>query len=269
MPDFAVYAMTLLFSIKHDSALLPYFYSYYAARGVKLFVCIVWGGPQNPQWEKISNYASKRNFVLLPWLCESFSAEADAEAQNIARKKFVPLESWYVVADLDEFHAFSSQQSFQEITTAADLDSAEIIYSDFIDRTAEDGVLPQNLNYDQPLGRQFPICCQITRNILEGCTQKVAIAKASMEISPGHHVSNGKPFHIWGKTHHFKWFGQVLLEQEIRLVEYDKQGRAYQIESERLLGHCRQNRNQINIALPELHAVRASCDPVANLFPEL
>lgn len=142
----------------------------------------------------------------------SLDARIKKHDHNAMRRK-IPEDSWYVVADVDEF-ALHETKTLKEIIHETKHDH---IRGYLVDRHTKDFSLPRHLEKD--IWQQFPRKSKFSEEH-GAVTQKIVAAQKHLPISTGHHNCQSKNFSKQETlpVHHFKWWGNVIT----RLKERNK-----------------------------------------------
>lgn len=215
--------------------LLPHFISHYLKWGVTEFVIGVLNGAKNPSWDAIVNWDYRDATVIVtPSYSGTLSSSLDSEFMNANR----PTTGWYIPADLDEFHTVQGFTTFDGVEKACERDGAHYVASTLMDRITLDGTIPQSISPDVSIFDQFPREVDITTSIVQGCKWKVCCAHHSEEVTAGHHdlINKQMGFITPGKTHHFRWFGDVIRKETRKQSERP----LYASENQRAIDHLLQ-----------------------------
>jgi hypothetical protein len=155
-------------------------------------------------------------------------------------------DDWWIIADVDEFHEFPGKA--REFLMECEEKQINCIKGKICDRVSSNGELRFIDDIHIPLEEQFPLGGDITGQLAQGNTGKIAALKPPLIPGNGHHAIVKKrrkatyyPLEI--RTHHFKWDSLVLKRIERRYRFYLKNKIEWYGESERvyqyLLAHSR------------------------------
>jgi hypothetical protein len=232
--------MTLICSIYNRTELFPHFINYYTGMGITQFIFGVWNGKNNSSWDYLSTFGT--NVILEEGTSDIRTSINDATLQNQLRQKYVDKGEWFSIADLDEFHALHPYTRFSDIAKDAQKQNAEIVMSEFVDRIALNGVLPETIT-TASLWEQFPVSAPVTRDIVHGVCQKVMLMRGDIEICCGHHPfdETRRKFSKVGQTYHFKWWGNLLEQSTARWHQYEAMNIPWYNESQVLAEHLQRN----------------------------
>lgn len=129
------------------------------------------------------------------------------------------INSWWVVADIDEFHLYS--KPLKEMISDCESNSWELIRGGFIDRIGPNGTFPKIINLIS-IWQQFPNAGFFRYIMSNACPNKVCVMKGFVEITSGQHYAKigGQTTWRWQgwnhpliapieeysvQVHHFKW----------------------------------------------------------------
>lgn len=219
--------------------LLPHFLKHYSNLGVDhiIFICDI----------SIKNYIQStfeyKNIIYLIkddsslFLPKGQTGQNDSNRINMVKNQ---INSWYVPADLDEFHIIEPFESFAELKQDCDLTHAYFVKSIMVDRVAHGDHIPANIDLKIKIDDQFPVKKDITTTIMEAHTDKCILAHPDIDIGPGHHniINNHNQYASYKKTfftNHYKWFGDVFKIEQFKMNERKKTGLMYYQEQQRLL----------------------------------
>lgn len=203
--------MKLIANIECRIDILPHFIKHYTNRGVDCFIFGLWRGKNNENWNTINDilitkkvkYIIDQSKELYDYRC----GKDDSDYQNDIRIKYVRSDEWYVITDLDEFQDIDDYNILQE---NAIKEQSDCVLGVLIDRIAENGQIPNTLESNITIEKQFPICAKITEKISKGNVDKSLVQSGLYKIESGHHFCNGKPFSKKYNVYHYKWYGNVL-----------------------------------------------------------
>jgi hypothetical protein len=215
--------MLVIFPIYNRVRLLPFFLRYYSSLGATRFVCALYNGERNPLYEQILPFESRYNLSIeestrdrhLP----QYSAVAEGHGLNRIREAFSKNESWYCIADLDEFYFFGGR-NLSDLVYELERKGYDAAHGIFFDRIAADGTFPEIGN---SLDDTFPLACDLT-HCAGLCNRKITIARSALDITPGHHDARGKILFHAAEVHHFKWHKGVRENVTLALKHLTQQG---------------------------------------------
>ena len=202
---------------KLEKNFLPHFLNHYRTWGVDKFFLEIYGGERNPAWEEIKRTGNGNYIKLCEAKDEEWSIDTDHAFKNRIRALINP-EDWLIPVDIDEFHTVPGYNNFKEVQKDCEAVQAECVFSNLIDRIAENGDVTQELLPDIPVLEQFPVEKNVLKDITKGYGKKVCFQKPNVYINIGHHDVNlwktYKVFDKVGKSYHIKWFGKTFYDRE-------------------------------------------------------
>jgi len=204
-------------------------------------------------YNEIAAFCSRYNIAIRTSVDSTFgpfNPASEASGLNAIREEFLPYNSWYAIADLDEFHYFRGK-SLLEIAQQAESRHCDAVHGVFFDRIAADGTFPK---IDGTLDDTFPLACDLTR-CFGGCCQKIVLARNHVKISSGHHRAKGKIWRDGAQVHHFKWHHGIQDVIKDRHQRFKQQGLRWAARelplTEKLIA------KRINLQDPRLHLRKA------------
>jgi hypothetical protein len=174
-----------------------------------------------------------------------------------------------VHADSDQLHEFpiNNVPLFLKMVENTGYDS---VYGYYIDRVAEDGIIP-NITTVPSIDEQFPLSCHMSTQIVRlnrynnalNIPSKVMAFKGYLqENNGGGMVQNENEACVYPvrlRTHHFKWTWAVIRKMEMRseLEKFTNWG----YQSINVLNHLKNNHGKINITDEKL-----KCRKMAEIY---
>lgn len=208
--------MTVIFCILDGEELLPYFARYYRSQGATRFIGTVYQHTDKKHWQKIISMMKELGMEYATDELTEGQRTFPSHTNNLNRmRKILPADSWYCVADLDEFHNVDAGGTLDEACREAEKEGWVAIAGHLLDRVSVDGTFPEidGGNLDD----LFPNACDLTliANPSHIILPKVACARADVEIMHGHHCCVPSQKQIT-TTHHFKWGGGIIERLKFR-----------------------------------------------------
>ena len=192
--------MTLLFPVKHDATLLPFFLTYYRRLGITRFVCALCNGRENPVWLQVREWTDQVDVRF--WYCDDAVYCGPLEARALERIRRTLPGPWHVVVDLDEFYWLPDRMTLPELVLRLDRGGYAGAHCSLVDRVAAGGLL---VSPGYSLEASYPLACDLTRTLGANC-HKVPVVQAGVKLLSGHHrLAGARPCLDIGELHHFKW----------------------------------------------------------------
>jgi hypothetical protein len=211
---------------------------HYKDWGVNHFIFGVYQGTNNPSWQRALEIGNGYPISLIASGGKELNVEVEGDFKNEMRMT-LPVNSWYIPADLDEFHAVKGYDNVCDLTDALNTEGAEYVESSFMDRITKDGSIPLTINPNISIWDQFPHDCRISDTIIRAWCNKISLTKRNILITGGHHApcekTKHKKFSVQGHTYHFKWFGPLYEKEKQKFELYTTQKREWAIEQTLLL----------------------------------
>ncbi len=228
--------------------LLPHFYKHYSSLGVDRFYVGIYGA--NTHWEWIKKISNDYDVIMIKTGDNEFDDNIDQDFINNTQKS-LNKDDWYIPADLDEFHVFPGYSSFSDVIKDCKQTNSDYAITKFADHITSDGTIPSSIDPNISIWEQFPISTRkISIRLVKTFFIKVALAKQDVKILRGHHMVENKQwkqFDEIGKTHHFKWFGNLRERETNKLLIRIYKNETYLCEPARILEHLNLHNNKINI----------------------
>jgi hypothetical protein len=209
----------LISVIGHGTNLIPHFINHYKNQ-VDEICFAVYVTDKYPDIEsEVKEIIKDFNNVKIVLTFKDRIYDWDKVTQMYNYIKSKDINSWWVVADIDEFHLYS--KPLKEIISDCESNSWELVRGGFIDRIGPDGTFPKILNAIS-IWHQFPNAGFFRYIMSNACPNKVCIMKGYVEVTSGQHYARigGQttwrwqgwnhpliaPFEEYSvQVHHFKW----------------------------------------------------------------
>jgi hypothetical protein len=195
-------------------------------------------GTINPMWEETRQLCVKfkLNYRLVPSYTGSIDGVEEYKSLDKMRKAFTRQGDWYVPTDLDEFHQMLPDvSSYPELVQLCQSRRVESALNTLVDRVKEDLSIPPSIDPHIPIYDQFPKELDLTRSVLGAFPEKIILARYDIEVWGGHHNSPATCHSTYGKTLHFKWFGNLWEKEKEKYELYRSKGYPYSEENRKLL----------------------------------
>jgi hypothetical protein len=210
----------LLTVIGHGVNLLPHFIEHYQKHVDEINIA-VYETELHPNLTEeinqvIKNY-EKVNVVITVQE-RVFDWEKVTQLYNFVKSK--RKDSWYVIADIDEFHLYPNDDLHKLIYDCQE-NNWDIVRGGFIDRIGCGGEFTELVN-DVSIWEQFPNAGFFRYPMSKACPNKICIMKGYIDVTAGQHYAKINDHTTWRwqgwrhpliapvdthsvQVHHFKW----------------------------------------------------------------
>jgi hypothetical protein len=210
----------LLTVIGHGINLLPHFIEHYQKHVDEINIA-VYETELHPNLTEeinqvIKNY-EKVN-VVITIQERVFDWEKVTQLYNFVKSK--RKDSWYVIADIDEFHLYPNDD-LRKIIYDCQENNWDIVRGGFIDRIGTGGEFTELVN-DVSIWEQFPNAGFFRYPMSNACPNKICIMKGYVDVTAGQHYAKIDDHTTWRwqgwshpliapvdthsvQVHHFKW----------------------------------------------------------------
>jgi len=210
----------LLTVIGHGVNLLPHFIEHYQKHVDEINIA-VYETELHPNLTEeinqvIKNY-EKVNVVITVQE-RVFDWEKVTQLYNFVKSK--RKDSWYVIADIDEFHLYPNDDLHKLIYNCQE-NNWDIVRGGFIDRIGGGGEFSELVN-DVSIWEQFPNAGFFRYPMSKACPNKICIMKGYVDVTAGQHYAKINDHTTWRwqgwshpliapikthsvQVHHFKW----------------------------------------------------------------
>jgi hypothetical protein len=252
----------LISVIGHGVDLIPHFVNHYS-KYVDEINFIVYQSQISPNLidevkTKIKNY---NNIKIIKTIEDRiFDWEKVTQLYNFGKSKHS--DSWWVVADIDEFHLYPNED-LKKLISDCDDNGWELVRGGFIDRIGPNGEFSE-LKEDEHIFEQFPNMGFFRYPMSQACPNKVCVMKGHIELTPGQHYAkiNGQTTWRWQgwnhplinpnsyvQVHHFKWDKTSI--ERVRSVANNNQKYSYSEEYKLMYKELAKTKFKINIKRDE------------------
>jgi hypothetical protein len=128
--------------------------------------------------------------------------------------------SWFVIADIDEFHLYP-EDSLDKLINDCEENNWDIVRGGFIDRIGRGGEFTE-INDNLSIWDLFPNAGFFRHPMSQACPNKICVMKGYIEITSGQHYAKINDHTTWRwqgwnhpliapiethsvQVHHFKW----------------------------------------------------------------
>jgi hypothetical protein len=210
----------LLTVIGHGVNLLPHFIEHYQKHvdeiNIAAYETELYPNLTEEINEIIKNY-DKVN-VVITIQERVFDWEKVTHLYNFIKSK--NKESWYVIADIDEFHLYP-EDNLHKLINDCQENNWDIVRGGFIDRIGIGGEFSE-LKNDTSIWEQFPNAGFFRYPMSKACPNKICVIKGYVDITSGQHYAKINDQTTWRwqgwhhpliapvnthsvQVHHFKW----------------------------------------------------------------
>jgi Glycosyl transferase family 2 len=252
-----VYAIASLYE---NADLLPHFLEHYARLGVHRILLVVRTQEQDEvlsvALEQAKSYSANVYWFSAGRFADSDKAEVE---QFVLRENRVEPNDYVMHLDVDEFQEYPAPL-FDIVATMNQADDWAL-RGWIVDRVAERGLLAPILSVPS-IGEQYPIGCDLTKEILCAWTQKIVLCRGRVQLQGGvcHDTCNAYYDRVpVGRAdeylvHHFKWTAGVLdrIRERLRTASL---GSVYERECRQFLSYF-DSAGKIDLSAPILRAKR-------------
>lgn len=210
----------LLTVIGHGTNLLSHFIEHYQNHVDEINIAVyeteMFPNLNEEVSEIIKNY-EKVN-VVIKIQDRLFDWEKVTHLYNYIKSK--DKDSWYVIADIDEFHLYPNDNLHKLIYDCQE-NNWDIVRGGFIDRIGREGEFNELIN-NVSIWEQFPNAGFFRYPMSSACPNKICVIKGYVDITPGQHYAkiDGQTTWRWQgwnhpliapvdthsvQVHHFKW----------------------------------------------------------------
>jgi hypothetical protein len=210
----------LLTVIGHGTNLLPHFIEHYQKHVDEINIAVyeteLYPNLTKEVSEIIKDY-EKVNVVITVQE-RVFDWEKVTQLYNFIKSK--QKDSWYVIADIDEFHLYPNDD-LRKIIYDCQENNWDIVRGGFIDRIGRGGEFSE-LVKDKLIWEQFPNAGFFRYPMSKACPNKICIMRGYVDVTSGQHYAKIEDHTTWRwqgwnhpliapiethsvQVHHFKW----------------------------------------------------------------
>ena len=210
----------LLTVIGHGINLLPHFIEHYQKHVDEINIA-VYETELHPNLTEeinqvIKNYENVN--VVITVQERVFDWEKVTQLYNFVKSK--RKDSWYVIADIDEFHLYPNDD-LRELIKDCEENNWDIVRGGFIDRIGRGGEFNELVD-NVSIWEQFPNAGFFRYPMSKACPNKICIMKGYVDVTAGQHYAKINDHTTWRwqgwshpliapvdthsvQVHHFKW----------------------------------------------------------------
>ena len=210
----------LITVIGHGVNLLPHFIEHYQKHVDEINIAVyeteLYPNLNEEVTDIIKNY-EKVNIVINVQE-RIFDWEKVTQLYNFVKSK--QKDSWYVIADIDEFHLYPNDD-LRELIKDCEENSWDIVRGGFIDRIGRGGEFSE-LKDDISIWEQFPNAGFFRYPMSKACPNKICVMRGYVDVTAGQHYAKIDDHTTWRwqgwnhpliapvkthsvQVHHFKW----------------------------------------------------------------
>jgi hypothetical protein len=210
----------LLTVIGHGVNLLPHFIEHYQKHVDEINIAVyeteLYPNLTKEINEVIKNYEKVK--VVTTIQERVFDWEKVTHLYNFIKSK--QKDSWYVIADIDEFHLYPNDD-LRKLIYDCQENNWDIVRGGFIDRIGSGGEFSELVN-DVSIWEQFPNAGFFRYPLSNACPNKICIMKGYVDVTSGQHYAKIDDHTTWRwqgwshpliapvethsvQVHHFKW----------------------------------------------------------------
>ena len=210
----------LITVIGHGVNLLPHFIEHYQKHVDEINIAVyeteLYPNLNEEVTEIIKNY-EKVNIVITVQE-RIFDWEKVTQLYNFVKSK--QKDSWYVIADIDEFHLYPND-SLHKLIYDCQENNWDIVRGGFIDRIGRGGEFSE-LKNDVSLWEQYPNAGFFRYPMSKACPNKICVMRGYVDVTAGQHYAKINDHTTWRwqgwnhplvapidthsvQVHHFKW----------------------------------------------------------------
>ena len=210
----------LITVIGHGVNLLPHFIEHYQKHVDEINIAVyeteLYPNLNEEVTEVIKNYENVN--IIIKVQERIFDWEKVTQLYNFIKSK--QKNSWYVVADIDEFHLYPND-SLSKLIYDCEENNWDIVRGGFIDRIGRGGEFSE-LKDNVLIWEQFPNAGFFRYPMSKACPNKICVVKGYVDVTAGQHYAKIEDQTTWRwqgwnhpliaptnthsvQVHHFKW----------------------------------------------------------------
>jgi hypothetical protein len=226
----------LLTVIGHGVNLLPHFIKHYEKHVDEINIAVyeteLYPNLTKEINEVIKNYEKVK--VVITIQERVFDWEKVTHLYNFIKSK--QKDSWYVIADIDEFHLYPNDDLHKLIYDCQE-NNWDIVRGGFIDRIGRGGEFSELVN-DISIWEQFPNAGFFRYPMSQACPNKICVMKGYVDVTSGQHYAKIDDHTTWRwqgwdhpliapiethsvQVHHFKW-DSTSIERVLNVANIDE-----------------------------------------------
>jgi tellurite resistance-related uncharacterized protein len=210
----------LLTVIGHGTNLLPHFIEHYQKHVDEINIAVYETELHPNLTEEINEIIKDYDKVNVVITVQErvFDWEKVTQLYNFVKSK--RKDSWYVIADIDEFHLYPNDD-LRKLIKDCEENNWDIVRGGFIDRIGRGGEFSELVN-NVSIWEQFPNAGFFRYPMSQACPNKICVMKGYVDVTAGQHYAKINDHTTWRwqgwshpliapadthsvQVHHFKW----------------------------------------------------------------
>jgi hypothetical protein len=254
----------LITVIGHGVNLLPHFIKHYEKHVDEINIAVyeteLYPNLAEEVNEIVQNYEKVK--VVITIQERLFDWEKVTHLYNFIKSK--DKESWYVIADVDEFHLYPND-SLNKLIYDCEENNWDIVRGGFIDRIGRGGEFNELID-DVSIWEQFPNAGFFRYPLSNACPNKICVIKGYVDITSGQHYAKIDGHTTWRwqgwchpliapvkthsvQVHHFKW-DSTSIERILNVANINEEY-AYSSEYKQMYNGLKKTNFKIDLTKPE------------------
>jgi hypothetical protein len=254
----------LITVIGHGVNLLPHFIKHYEKHVDEINIAVyeteLYPNLTEEVNEIVQNYEKVK--VVITIQERLFDWEKVTHLYNFIKSK--DKESWYVIADVDEFHLYPND-SLNKLIYDCEENNWDIVRGGFIDRIGRGGEFNELID-DVSIWEQFPNAGFFRYPLSNACPNKICVIKGYVDITSGQHYAKIDGHTTWRwqgwchpliapikthsvQVHHFKW-DSTSIERILNVANINEEY-AYSSEYKQMYNGLKKTNFKIDLTKPE------------------
>jgi len=254
----------LITVIGHGVNLLPHFIEHYQKHVDEINIAIyeteLYPNLTQEVNEVIKNY--EKVSVVITIQERVFDWEKVTHLYNFIKSR--QKESWYVIADIDEFHLYP-EDNLHKLIYDCQENNWDIVRGGFIDRIGQGGEFPE-LKNDISIWEQFPNAGFFRYPMSKACPNKICVMRGYIDVTSGQHYAKINDQTTWRwqgwnhpliapikthsvQVHHFKW-DSTSIDRVLNVANINEEY-AYSSEYFQMYKELRKTNFKIDLINPE------------------
>lgn len=184
---FACGKLPLLFSVGCHPDLLPHFLAHYQKQGITSFIAVVWKGGGLDAVKRHLRGRKKINHLIIRPGIRPPSEDQERDFLNQVRRVHIPGDTWYVTAEMNEFHEVPGY-TLKKAVAGAKKAGASAILGVRVDCATANGKAPRKIKKN--LWKQFPVQTARISGTETGTSHRVIACRSDAKRPAKHSAEN-------------------------------------------------------------------------------